>query len=151
MNTIKLIAIAATTLAASLGASAQTYTNPQETNGRTTRAEVQAELRQALANDALSRGEFSYVAPPAALSKSRDAVRAELAAAQANEELARGEFAYAAAAPTAQPKTRDQVRAELAEALANDELARGEFAYRAQPDEQLQGAFAQGGVRRSVQ
>ena len=94
MKTVTLIAIAATTLAASLAASAETYIYPQATNGETTRAEVRAELQDALAHGAVPRGEFAYVAPRIGQPKTRDEVRTELASARANQELARGEFAY---------------------------------------------------------
>lgn len=146
MKTITLIAIAATMLAASLGASAQTSIDSQSTTGETRRAEVRAELLEALAQGTVSRGEFSYVAPTVGQPKSRDEVRADLAAARANQELARGEFAYLAEPPVGQPKTREQVLAELAAARANHELARGEFAYLPRPQERSHSALAQRGA-----
>lgn len=146
MKTITLFAIAATTLAASLGASAQTSIHPQATAGAITRAEVRAQLLEALAQGTVPRGEFSYVAPRAGQTKTRDQVRTELAAALANDELSRGEFAYVADAPVGPSKTREQVLAELAAARANHELAHGEFAYLPRPQERDHSALARRGA-----
>lgn len=94
MKTIALFALAAAALAASLAASAEVYPYPQVMNGRTPRAEVRAELGDALSRGAVNAGELSYVAPPVGPPLSRDAVRAEPAVARANHELSSGEFAY---------------------------------------------------------
>lgn len=98
MRSIKLVAIAAATLAASLSAFAEgaTYEYPQPMTSTLTRAEVRADLDSARAMGMLAVGEASYVAPTGGRPLGRGEVRAELAAAQANNELSSGEMVFAA-------------------------------------------------------
>ncbi|WP_372828510.1 DUF4148 domain-containing protein [Polaromonas sp.] len=111
MKTITLFAIAATTLVTSLSALADgaTYSYPQAITSNTSRAEVRADLYEAIAIGALTSGELSYVAPVTGRPLTRNEVRTELAAARRNNELFGGEFTYEAKsnarwqnAPTAQ-------------------------------------------------
>ena len=98
MKTITLFAIAASTLVTSLSALADgaTYSYPQVMTANTSRAEVRADLHEAMAIGALKSGELSYVAPVTGRPVTRNDVRAELAAALANHELVSGEFTFVA-------------------------------------------------------
>lgn len=93
MKTLLIAAAIATTSLSAL-ADGATYEYPSTSQSGITRAEVQAELKQAIANGALVSGERSYVAPRTGRALSRAEVLAELDLAQRNNQLARGEFGF---------------------------------------------------------
>ena len=93
MKTLFIAAAIATTSLSAL-ADGATYEYPRAAQFFVTRAQVQDELKQAIANGALVSGERSYVAPQAGQSLSRAQVRAALDMAQRDGRLAHGEFGF---------------------------------------------------------
>ncbi|HEY8707775.1 MAG TPA: DUF4148 domain-containing protein [Burkholderiaceae bacterium] len=100
-----------------------------------TRAEVQAELAQAIANGALQRTDYDHEdrAPAAVSTTSRAQVAAQLAAAQASRKNLIGPDAnrtynpYGTAILQTSDLTRAQVKAEVLQAAADGTLQRTDY------------------------
>ena len=101
------------------------YQKPQASASSLTRAQVKADLAQALAAGQIVHGDLGYKIPDAVSTKSRAQVKAELTQARAAGELITGDAIYKFP-HAASTKTRAEVRDEVIKAGAEDKLLRSE-------------------------
>ena len=100
------------------------YQKPQAGASSLTRAQVKADLAQALASGQVIYGDLGYKIPDAVSTKSREQVKAEFAQARAAGELIFGDASYKF--PPVSMKTRAEVRDEVIKAGAQGKLLRSE-------------------------